>query len=55
MTPSVLAEQLEMLAPVCPVFVINIKPRYREAVVSQLSKLKIEGLEVMSVGQPYFW
>jgi len=55
MTPAVLDEQLTKLRPACPVFVINIKPRYRDEVVQQLDELKIKGLEVMSVGKPYFW
>jgi len=55
MTPEVLYEQLAKLRPTCPVFVINIKPRYRDEVVRQLDELKIKGLEVMSVGKPYFW
>lgn len=55
MTPAVLNEQLAKLHPNCPVFVINIKPRYHDQVVRQIDELKIKGLEVMSVGTPYFW
>jgi cAMP phosphodiesterase len=55
MTPAVLNEQLTKLRPTCPVLTINIKPRYRDQVVQQLIELKIDGLEVMSVGKPYFW
>ena len=55
MTPSVLADQLASLAADCPVFVINIKPNYREKVVAELSELSIPRLEVMQVGKCYFW
>jgi cAMP phosphodiesterase len=55
MTPAILAEELSKLESVCPVFVINIKPRYRELVVAELTALKIGNLNVMSVGKPYFW
>jgi cAMP phosphodiesterase len=55
MTPAVLGKQLTDFHPSCPVFVINIKPRYRDQVVRQLDELKFGGLEVMSVGKPYFW
>lgn len=55
MTPVILAEQLKILNPPCPVFVMNIKPNYRDKVVRELSDLRIEGLELMTVGKPYFW
>jgi cAMP phosphodiesterase len=55
MTPAVLQRELTKLQPTCPVFVINIKPRYRDQVVQQLIELKIDGVEVMSIGKPYFW
>jgi cAMP phosphodiesterase len=55
MTPMILADQLERLNPPCPVFVINIKPNYREKVVRELSDLQINSLELMAVGKPYFW
>lgn len=55
MTPSILSEELAALRLSCPVFVINIKPRYREQVVSQIAELAIDGLEVMAVGKTYSW
>ena len=55
MTPDLLTDQLSELKSNCPVFVINIKPRYRDQVLEQLNDLKVDGLEVMSVGKPYFW
>lgn len=55
MTPKILAEQLAHFKLNCPVYVINIKPRYRDQVVEQLEELNISDLEVMSVGKPYFW
>jgi cAMP phosphodiesterase len=55
MTPALLADQLRSLEAPCPVYVINIKPRYREKVVEQLTELNLDGLEVMSIGKPYFW
>lgn len=54
-TPQLLAGELSRLRPTCPVFVINIKPRYREQVVQQLNDLKVAGVQVMTVGKPYFW
>jgi len=55
MTPDILARQLDDIRPDCPVFVINIKPSYRDTVVGQLGDLRIQGLEVMAVGRDYFW
>jgi hypothetical protein len=55
MTPAILSGELAKLKPACPVFVINIKPNYRRQVVDQLSQMAIDHVEVMSVGQPYFW
>jgi len=55
MTPTILADELHGFGPACPVFVINIKPRYREEVVTELAKLNIPNVQVMSVGKPYVW
>jgi ribonuclease BN (tRNA processing enzyme) len=55
MTPTLLAEQLKRLKPPCPVYVINIKPRYRDQVVQQLNDLNLKDVEVMAIGQSYFW
>ena len=55
MTPAILANELKGLRPTCPVYVINIKPNYRDAVVAQLLGLSISGLEVMTVGKFYDW
>jgi cAMP phosphodiesterase len=55
MTPAVLGHELSKLKRDCPVFVINIKPRYRDQVVTELAELKIDNLKVMSVGETYLW
>lgn len=55
MTPSVLADQLNALSVDCPVFVINIKPTYREKVIAELQEFRLPRLEVMQVGRSYFW
>jgi len=55
MTPAILGEQLKKLDDRCPVFVINIKPNYRQQVVEQISALQIKGIEIMNVGEDYFW
>jgi cAMP phosphodiesterase len=37
----------------CPIYVINIKPAYRSAVVSQLETLGVENLRIFEVGREY--
>ncbi len=39
----------------CSIYVINIKPMYREAVVRQIEELEIENLQILEVGQVYEW
>jgi len=55
MTPASLAEHLKKLGVDCPIYVCNIKPSYRDKVVTQLAQLNIKGLEIMSVGKTYSW
>jgi hypothetical protein len=37
----------------CPVYVINMKPMYRERIVKQIENLKIENLHILEVGKIY--
>jgi len=54
LTPSRLASELAKKRPRgVPVWVINIKPMYREKVISQLNALAIEGLGILEVGSEY--
>lgn len=39
----------------CAVYVINIKPMYRNEVVKQIEALKIENLQILEVGRTYQW
>lgn len=39
----------------CPIFVINLKPMYRDQIVRQLEELEIETLEILEVGKVYNW
>jgi cAMP phosphodiesterase len=54
LTPSKLATELAKLpARTCPVYVINLKPMYRAAIIKQLSDDQIDGVEVLEVGRIY--
>lgn len=55
LTPSRLATELSKFEQVCPVFVINLKPMYRERIVDQLEALKLSSLEILEVGRVYEW
>lgn len=56
LTPKTLRKELLKLKQKnCPIFVINIKPMYREAVVRQIEELKIENLQPLEVGKIYEW
>jgi len=56
LTPKTLKKELEKFnRKECSIYVINIKPMYRDEVVRQLGELKIENLQVLEVGQIYEW
>jgi cAMP phosphodiesterase len=39
----------------CPVFVVNLKPMYRETIIAQLRDLGLANLNVLEVGKVYEW
>lgn len=39
----------------CPIFVINVKSAYFQAVVQQIERLEIENLKILEVGKIYEW
>ncbi len=54
MTPALLGAELSKFGrPDVPVYVINMKPMYRETVISELMELKIPNLSVLEVGRDY--
>lgn len=56
LTPQRLDSELaKCTATDCPVYVANLKPMYREAIVGQLTDLGIRNLEVLEVGKVYEW
>jgi ribonuclease BN (tRNA processing enzyme) len=56
LTPKKLsAELLKFKRLDCPVFVINLKPAYRETIVSEISELGIENLQILEIGRVYEW
>ncbi|MCA1623932.1 MAG: 3',5'-cyclic-nucleotide phosphodiesterase [Acidobacteria bacterium] len=56
LTPTTLKTELENLkSTTCPIYVINIKPMYREKIVKQIEELEIENLRILEVGKIYEW
>lgn len=56
LTPRVLQSEITNLKHKnCPVWVINLKPMYREKIIEQLEGLEIENLKVLEVGKVYNW
>ncbi len=54
MTPSRLSAELEKFERTnVPIYVVNIKPMYRKAVLEELRALHISNLEVFEVGRSY--
>lgn len=54
LTPQILETELQKCSQKdCPVFVVNIKAMYRDEVVSQLKRLKLNNLEVLEIGKVY--
>jgi cAMP phosphodiesterase len=56
LTPRLLEQELNKFCNAdCPIYVINIKPTYREQVIRELEQLNIPNLKVLEVGKTYEW
>jgi cAMP phosphodiesterase len=56
LTPNTLRKELlKFEKNDCPIYVINLKPMYRNEIVRQLKELKINNLQVLEVGRNYEW
>lgn len=56
LTPYRLQKELEKFnQEECAIYVINIKPMYRDEVIEQISQLEIENLQILEVGRVYEW
>ncbi len=56
LTPRRLESELKKFTKAdCPVYVINMKPMYREKVVEQLNKANIPRVQILEVGKVYDW
>lgn len=56
LTPKTLRDEIGKLRnKTCPIYVINIKPMYREKVIEEIEKLNVENLRILEVGRIYNW
>ncbi|HEX6125903.1 MAG TPA: 3',5'-cyclic-nucleotide phosphodiesterase [Pyrinomonadaceae bacterium] len=57
LTPRRLKRELakSRLGEDCPVYIINIKPMFRDRIMSQLAELGLSNLKVLEVGKIYDW
>lgn len=56
LTPNTLKKEITKLRHKnTPIFIINLKPMYRDEIVRQIAGLKIENLQILEVGKIYNW
>jgi cAMP phosphodiesterase len=55
LTPKTLEKEIIKLEKDCPIYVINLKPMYREEIILELEELDIKNLNVLDVGKIYNW
>lgn len=56
LTPRMLGNELRRFdRPNCPIYVINIKPAYRETVVREIKELGLPNVEILVAGREYDW
>lgn len=56
LTPKLLEKELAKIERTdLAIYVINIKPMYRDDIVRQIEELELENLQILEVGQVYEW
>ena len=55
LTPARLKSELKKFTADCPVYVINMKPMYRDRVVEQLNEANIPRVRILEIGTVYDW
>ena len=56
LTPKRLAAEIEKCTRTgCPIYIINLKPMYRDAIIRQISNLGLSNVVPLEVGRVYEW
>jgi hypothetical protein len=53
LTPNRLASELEKCEQECPIYAVNLKPRFRDSITAQLAKVDRSNLAPLQVGKVY--
>ena len=53
LTPRSLTSELKKFEKDCPIYVINMKPAFRDTIIEQINDLKIENIAIFEVGRIY--
>jgi cAMP phosphodiesterase len=55
LTPRRMKEELAKCEQSCSIYVVNLKPMFKDLITTQLAELKIPNLSVLEVGKVYEW
>ncbi len=55
LTPRLMASELEKCERDCPVYVVNLKPMFRDLIVDQIANLNLNDLTILEIGKDYEW
>ncbi len=56
LTPRSLSAELSKFRnSACPIYVINLKPMYRERIIEGIMELELPNLQILEVGKTYEW
>ena len=55
LTPSRVAKELSKFTKDCPVYIVNMKPMYRDMIVEQFVRLDLDPVRILEVGRVYEW
>jgi cAMP phosphodiesterase len=55
LTPQRMKSELEKCGVDCPVYVVNLKPMFRDAIASQIAELNLDSISILEVGKVYEW
>jgi len=55
LTPKRMKLELEKCEKDCQIYVVNLKPMFRDVIAAQIAKLGLKNVEVLQVGKVYEW
>jgi cAMP phosphodiesterase len=55
LTPRRMKDELAKCERTCPIYVVNLKPMFRDAIAAQLAALNLTGLSILEIGKVYEW